>query len=159
MTIAASTNRRLPRTASLPRGRMITQKPLQEETGTDNVYYKNAPQQAPQAYVPYAPQNPVRPYGARPHYVPADNSMMTLALVGLIVTTFVGIPLGLFTGPSALKRADRVQELIRNGRRPQTDSSTITSVRILSWISIVWSIPLLLVWVALFGLIFLSLAH
>ncbi|MCB9893242.1 MAG: hypothetical protein H6839_02185 [Planctomycetes bacterium] len=156
MTIAARPTPRLPKSAPLPRGRMINQQPLPHEAGSDNVYYKNA---APQAYVPYAPQNPARPYTVRHQYVAPDNSMMTLALVGLIVTTFLGIPLGLFTGPSALKRADRVQELIRNGRRPQTDSSTISSVRILSWISIVWSIPLLLIWVAVFGLLFLSLIH
>jgi hypothetical protein len=133
-----------------------------QQPATDDVYYKQAPRvtsgQPPQAYVPYAPAQPVQSFPRQPQFAAADNNMMTLALVGLLVTTVMGIPIGLFTGISALGRARRVEELVNNGRRPEIDRSTITSVRIMSWVSIAWSVPLLLGWIAVVGLIFLSLA-
>ncbi|MCB9933715.1 MAG: hypothetical protein H6841_09885 [Planctomycetes bacterium] len=148
MNTVARKNYSLPRNAKLPpRGRLVTSELRENQTPvpTDNVYYRQV--QQPQAYVPYAPVNPVQPYGRpRPQYAPGDDTMMTLAIVGLVVTVMIGIPVGLFTGPAALTRANRLEHQLNTGRRPQTDRSQITAVRICAWISIVWGGLIALVW-------------
>ena len=112
----------------------------------------------PQAYVPYASPVPSRPYGDRPQYAPADASMMTTAIIGLVLTTLVGIPVGIWTGPTTLKRAKRVEHLMRTGRRPRSDESTITGTRVAAWLSIAWSIPLIAMWLLIAFLMLAVLA-
>ena len=117
----------------------------------DNVYYRQA-QAAPQAYVPYRPANP-QPYGRPAPAAAADDGMLVLAIVGLCVTVMLGVPVGLFTGPMALKRARRIEHLVNVGHRPLSDRSNVTGTRISAWISIAWSVPLLLAWLGMFLLI------
>jgi hypothetical protein len=115
----------------------------------DNLYYK----QTPQGYVPYAPANPVQPYGrAHPQLIAGDDAMLTYAIVGLAITIVTGLPVGLFTGPAALGRANRLEQHVRAGRRPPTDRSNITAARICAWISIVWSTLSVLVIALMLGL-------
>lgn len=116
----------------------------------DNVYMK-----APQAYVPYAPGNQT-PYGRQQHtLVRKDDTMLVISIVGLAVTLLLGMPVGVFTGPNALKRANRVEHFVRVGKRPPTDLSTVTGARVCAWISIAISIPLILIWsLVLVGVLF-----
>jgi len=120
----------------------------------DNLYYKQAHPQSPHAYVPYAPANPVQPYGRpQPQFVAGDDAMLTYAIVGLAVTLLTGLPLGLFTGPAALGRANRLEQHVRAGRRPPTDRSNITAARVCAWISIVWGALTMLVIALMLGLV------
>lgn len=116
-------------------------RPTSEYPG-DNVYMK---QPGPQAYVPYAPANQ-KSYARPQCSVARDTTMVPVSIVGLALTFALGLPIGLFTGPSSLKRAARVGELVRTGRRPRTDLSDVTTTRVCAWIGIVLSVPLLLMW-------------
>lgn len=119
----------------------------------DNLYYKQAPGQTPQGYVPYAPVNPAQPYGRpQPQFVAGDDAMLTYAIVGLAITLLTGLPVGLFTGPAALGRANRLEQHVRAGRRPPTDRSNITAARICAWISIVWGALSMLMIALILGL-------
>ena len=101
---------------------------------------------------PYAPAHGPQPYG-RPaaHWAQSDEVMLPLSLVGLIVTTVMGLPVGIVTGPLALGRASRAEQLIAAGHRPTTDRSRITTVRICAWISMVWSALTVLVIALILG--------
>jgi hypothetical protein len=116
----------------------------------DNVYYKHWPK----TYVPYAPNAPLKPYA----HAAADEAMLPLAVVGLCVTVLLGLPIGLFTGPAALKRANRLEELVNTGERPISDRGNISGARVCAWISIALSIPLMLMWLGMIGLIVAAVA-
>ncbi|MBZ0137875.1 MAG: hypothetical protein K8I27_16060 [Planctomycetes bacterium] len=122
------------------------------ETG-DNVYMKVPPS----AYIPYA--SSYTPNGApvcpRPAAIAPDDGMVPLAIVGMVLTVMLGIPVGLFTGPSALTRAKRVEHFISTGKRPPTDSTNVTTTRVCAWIGIAWSIPLILIWAFVLGMLVL----
>ena len=119
----------------------------------DNVYYKQAAT-PPQAYVPYAPVQPLRTFTPpEQRYAPTDNTMMVLAIVGLVVTVMVGLPVGIFTGPAALKRASALEHQVNIGRRPISDRSMISSARVTGWISLVWSAVIVVIWLAAIGLL------
>jgi hypothetical protein len=145
MNAAARNRFVLPREeTTAPRGRLILPEPRDREPAVPVRKPALAPAPAanpPQAYVPYGSPAP-RPYG-RQRFAPADNSMMTLAIVGVVITVVMGLPLGIVTGPMALKRAAQNEQLIRTGRRPRSDESTATTTRVLAWLSIAWSIPLI----------------
>lgn len=137
MNAAARNRFVLPRTApTAPRGRLVMPEPREAPPAAQRA-------NPPQAYVPYASPTP-RSYAERPAYAAPDKSMQTVAIVGLILTTVAGIPVGIVTGPMALKRAKIVEEQMRNGRRPRTDESTITGTRVAAWLSIAWAVPLAL---------------
>ena len=147
MTTAARNRFVLPRTESEPsRGRLILAAPRKREPAPGAPRPVMAP--APQAYVPYSSPMPApsQPYGRRPGYAPADTSMTTMSIIGLALTVVMGIPVGIVTGPMALKRAARIEQLMRTGRRPRTDESSVTSVRVTAWLSIAWSIPLICIY-------------
>ena len=113
----------------------------------DNVYLK-------QPYIPYAPTNGgTRPYGRPVPVATADTAMLPIAIVGMCVTFMLGLPVGLFTGPAALKRANRLEHQVNIGRRPNADRGSITGARICAWVSIGLSIPLLLMWLGMFVII------
>jgi hypothetical protein len=116
----------------------------------DNVYYKHWPK----TYIPYAPNEPLKPYS----HAAADDTMLPLAIAGLCVTVVLGLPVGVFTGPAALKRASRLEQLVNTGERPASDRGNITGARVCAWISIGLSIPLLLMWLSVIGLFALALA-
>jgi hypothetical protein len=131
----------------------------------DNVYFKQAHRLGSvQAYVPYAPTNgapagfTARPYGRPAPTAAADDAMLAISIVGLCLTFALGLPVGLFTGPAALKRAKRVEHLVNVGHRPMSDRSNVTGARICAWISIVLSVPLLLMWLGMFLIIAMAFA-
>jgi hypothetical protein len=125
-------------------------------TSQDNIYFK-------QAYVPYAPTGApagfaTRPCGAPAAHAAADDAMLPIAIVGLCLTVMFGLPVGLFTGPAALKRANRIEHLVSVGRRPTSDRGSATGARICAWASIIISVPLLLVWLGLFLIVAMAFA-
>ena len=120
-------------------------RPKNEYPG-DNVYMKLPQSNGPQAYVPYAPASRKTYGGPCLSFVARDTTMVPMSIVGMALTFALGLPIGLFTGPSSLKRAQRVDELVRTGRRPRTDLSDVTTTRVCAWIGIVLSVPLLLMW-------------
>ena len=153
MNAAASNPFAFPKTeSSRPKARLVTPKPRNAQG--DNVYMKSPPE----AYVPYAPANPpATPYGKqRPAAVARDDKMVPLAIIGMALTIVFGIPVGVFTGPSALKRAKKVDYFIEIGKRPRGDATDVSTARVCAWIGIVWSIPLIIIWsFVLVGMLFL----
>jgi len=119
----------------------------------DNTYYKHV--QPPQAYVPYSAPN-AKSYA--PAQAPADEAMLPIAIIGLCVTVMFGLPVGIVTGPIALRRAQQVDTHIRDGRRPMGDRGNVTGTRICAWLGIGWSALLLLVWLGMIALIGVALA-
>ncbi|MCA8910656.1 MAG: hypothetical protein KDB82_03040 [Planctomycetes bacterium] len=141
MNAAARNRFVLPRTQGEPtRGRLILPEPRKREPAPE----APRPAMAP-AYVPYSSPMPApsQPYGRRAGFAPADTGMATMSIIGLALTIVMGIPVGIVTGPMALKRAARIEQLMRTGRRPRSDESSVTSVRVTAWLSIAWSIPLI----------------
>ena len=137
-----------------PQPRLVLPEP--RDFPGDNVYMKTPP--GPQAYIPYSP--PVQKTYGGPcfSFVAKDTAMTPLAIVGLALTFALGLPVGLFTGPSSLKRAKRVEALVQAGRRPRSDLSEVTTARVCAWIGIVLSVPILLAWVLVLGAAVLMLA-
>lgn len=105
-----------------------------------------------------APQALRRPVARRPlspanvNLPPAnpDTGMQNLALVGLVVLLVTGLPVSLFTGPKALRRARVIEDLVRRNRRPATDLGTVSTTRVLAWISIILGIPCMIAWTIIF---------
>jgi hypothetical protein len=126
------------------KGRLILPKPRKGETPAAPVGKLQQP------YVPYSAPG-LKPYGDRPRarYVAPDNAMLAIAVSGLVGTLVAGLPVGLVMGPMALSRAGRVEQLMRTGKRPASDRSTVSGARICAWLSIVFSIPLMVVWIAI----------
>lgn len=122
-------------------GRLILPKPREGEP----------PVQPP--YVPYAAPG-LKPYGRQARkYAPADGAMLVIAVCGLAATVCVGVPAGIVMGPMALKRANRVDELMRTGKRPPSDRGTVTGTRVCAWLAIVVSVPLVVIWAAVVALV------
>jgi hypothetical protein len=123
----------------------------------DNVYFK-------QAYIPYAPTGNMpaaftaSPYGHLAPHAAIDGVMLPVSIVGLSLTVLVGLPIGLFTAPAALKRANQVEHLMNIGRRPASDRGNVTAARVCAWISLLISIPLLLMWLGMILVIAMAFA-
>lgn len=137
-----------------PQPRLVLPEP--HDRPGDNVYMKTPP--GPQAYIPYSPPIQKNYGGPCVSFVARDTAMVPLAIVGLALTFALGLPVGLFTGPSSLRRAKRIEGLVQDGRRPRSDLSEVTTARVCAWIGIVLSVPLLLMWVLVLGGAILMLA-
>lgn len=118
---------------------------------TDNTYYKHV--QPPQAYVPYSPAG--APGGLKPSHpqAMADDTMLGIAVAGLCAILVLALPVGLITGPWALKRARRAEELVAKGHRPGTDSTGISATRVLAWISLALSGAITVAWLGVAALV------
>jgi hypothetical protein len=108
----------------------------------DNIYYKHAPQ----AYVPYAATG--APAGFAPSHpqAAADDTMLAITIAGMCLIVLFALPAGFVTGPWALKRAGRVEELVAKGHRPASDRGNVTITRTLAWISLALSGAIALAW-------------
>lgn len=94
--------------------------------------------------VPYqTPYTPQSPYQATPasQFAPTDQTMSALAILGLALSLFTCMPIGLFTGPMALARASRAEERVAQGLHPQSHLSDIRTARICAWIGIALCVP------------------
>lgn len=104
---------------------------------------------------PYTPQAPYQAPPSASRFAPTDQSMTALAMVGLALTVFTCLPIGIFTGPMALSRASAATERVAQGLHPETHLNDIRNTRICAWIGIALSLPFVL---AVLGLIAILVA-
>lgn len=110
---------------------------------------------APMALRRPVARRPLNPAGAGLPPANPDTGMLNLAVIGLVVLLVTGLPVSLFVGPRALRRAKTVEDLVKRYRRPDSDLSTVRSTRIVAWISIILGIPCMIAWtIILVGIAF-----
>lgn len=109
----------------------------------------------PYSYSHYQPTAETPPVAAR-RFDPVNQSAVALAAVGLILVLFTALPAGLITGPMALLRVREYERGVAQGRYSPAEQSNFTAARVMAWLSILFSLPWLLL--GLFVLFVLCLA-
>jgi hypothetical protein len=108
-------------------------------------------------YTNYVPQNAQPVCAPKPRtFAPTDHSAVVVAATGLAVVLTTWLPIGLITAPISFSKIREFEAGMAAGRFSPNDHSHFRAARIMAWISLLLSLPSVLLG-ALFLL--LALAH
>ncbi len=108
----------------------------------------------PYQYTHYVPHGPQPQSAPKPRqFVPTDHSAVVVSAAGLAIVLTTWLPLGLITAPIAFAKIRAFEEGMAAGRFNPVDHSHFRAARIMAWISLVFSLPSVLL-----GALFLALA-
>src|SRR5262245_50234235 len=86
-----------------------------------------------------------KPAARRVPFSPADLSAVVIAGAGLAIVLTSMLPAGLITAPITFAKCRRFEQGVAQGRYNPNDRAHFTAARVMAWISLVLSLPSLLI--------------
>ncbi|CAG0934346.1 hypothetical protein PLCT1_02696 [Planctomycetaceae bacterium] len=102
-------------------------------------------------YIPLGSQPAVAPKPRQ--FAPTDHSAVAISGAGLAIVITTWLPVGLITAPIAFARIRAFEAGVAEGRFNPVDQCHFNAARVMAWISVVLSLPSVLL-----GALFLALA-